>query len=259
MARLSALFDLSGKTAVITGSSKGIGKAIAHRLAEHGANVVISSRKLDACEAAAEEINADLGRAAAIAVAANIGVKSDLERLVEETHAAFGPIHICVCNAASNPYFGPMSGISDEQFAKILQNNIISNHWLISLVAPEMRARQDGAVIIISSIGGLRGSDVIGVYNISKAADMQLARNLALEFGPDNVRVNTIAPGLVKTDFARALWDDPAILKRATAQSCLKRIGLPDEIAGAAVFLASAAGAFTTGQTFVIDGGATTI
>jgi NAD(P)-dependent dehydrogenase (short-subunit alcohol dehydrogenase family) len=259
MARLSALFDLSGKTAIITGSSKGIGKAIAHRLAEHGANVVISSRKLDACEAAAEEINADLGRTAAIAVAANIAVKSDLERLVEETRAAFGPIHICICNAASNPYFGPMSGISDEQFTKILQNNIISNHWLISMVAPDMRARKDGAVIVISSIGGLQGSDMIGAYNISKAADMQLARNLALEFGGDNVRVNTIAPGLVKTDFARALWENPEILKQATSHSCLKRIGQPDEIAGMAVFLASPAGAFTTGQTFVIDGGATVI
>jgi NAD(P)-dependent dehydrogenase (short-subunit alcohol dehydrogenase family) len=148
-----------------------------------------------------------------------------------------------------------MSGISDDQFGKILQNNVISNHWLINMCAPQMRARKDGAVIIISSIGGLKGSPVIGAYDISKAADMQLARNLAVEFGPDNVRVNTIAPGLVQTDFAKALWENPAILKASTERSALKRIGQPDEIAGMAVFLASKAGGFTTGQTFVIDGG----
>jgi NAD(P)-dependent dehydrogenase (short-subunit alcohol dehydrogenase family) len=259
MAETPALFDLSGQTAIITGSSRGIGKAIAHRMAEHGANVVISSRKADACEAAAEEINTALGRTAAIAIPANIGTKSDLEALVAQTRDAFGPITSLVCNAASNPYFGPMAGISDDQFSKILSNNIISNHWLISLAAPDMRARKGGTITIISSIGGLQASDVIGVYNISKAADMQMARNLALEFGRDNVRVNTIAPGLVQTDFARALWENPDILKQATAHSCLKRIGQPDEIAGMAVFLASPAGAFTTGQTFVIDGGATAV
>ncbi|MES1203605.1 MAG: SDR family oxidoreductase, partial [Pseudomonadota bacterium] len=159
----------------------------------------------------------------------------------------------------SNPYFGPMSGISDDQFLKILQNNIVSNHWLINMVAPQMRERRDGAIILISSIGGLKGSPLLGAYNISKAADMQMARNLASEFGPDNIRVNTIAPGLVQTDFARALWENPSILETYTAHSCLKRIGQPDEIAGMAVYLASAAGAFTTGQTFVIDGGQTAI
>jgi NAD(P)-dependent dehydrogenase (short-subunit alcohol dehydrogenase family) len=148
-----------------------------------------------------------------------------------------------------------MGGMSDDQFMKILQNNVISNHWLINMCAPQMRVRKDGAIIIISSIGGLKGSPVIGAYDISKAADMQLARNLACEFGPDNVRVNTIAPGLVQTDFAKALWENPAILKASTERSALKRIGQPDEIAGMAVFLASQAGAFTTGQTFIIDGG----
>jgi NAD(P)-dependent dehydrogenase (short-subunit alcohol dehydrogenase family) len=256
---MANLFDLSGKTAIITGSSKGIGKAIAHRLAEHGANVVVSSRKADACEAAVAEINAAVGRNAAIAIPANIADKSALQNLVDETHRAFGDIHILVCNAASNPYFGPMGGMADDQFSKILQNNIISNHWLIQMVAPEMRARKDGSIVIISSIGGIKGTNVIGAYNISKAADMQLARNLALEFGPDNVRVNTIAPGLVQTDFAKALWDNPEILKTYTAHSCLKRIGQPDEIAGMAVFLASRAGAFATGQTYVIDGGQTAI
>lgn len=252
---MANLFDLTGKTAIVTGSSRGIGKAIAHRLAEHGANVVVSSRKADVCEAAAAEINDKVGRKAAISVPANIAVKEALQNLVDETNRAFGQIDICVCNAASNPYFGPMGGISDDQFMKILQNNIVSNHWLIAMCAPQMRARKDGAVIIISSIGGLKGSPVIGAYDISKAADMQLARNLAAEFGPDNVRVNTIAPGLVQTDFAKALWENPEILKASTERSALKRIGQPDEIAGMAVFLASRAGAFTTGQTFVIDGG----
>lgn len=250
------LFDLRGKSAIVTGSSRGIGKAIAHRLAEHGARVIVSSRKLEACEAAVAEINAALGREACVAIPANIAAKADLQHLVDEAQSAFGQIDILVCNAASNPAFGPMSALSDEAFTKILQNNIVSNHWLIQMVAPQMQKRRDGAVIIISSIGGLHASNVIGAYNISKAADMQLARNLALEFGPDNIRVNTIAPGLVQTDFARALWENPAILKEATAHSCLKRIGQPDEIAGMAVFLASSAGNFTTGQTFVLDGGA---
>jgi NAD(P)-dependent dehydrogenase (short-subunit alcohol dehydrogenase family) len=256
---MPSLFDLTGKVAIVTGSSRGIGKAIAHRLAEHGASVVISSRKADACEAARDEINAAVGRNAAIAIPANIAAKEALQALVDETNAKFGKIDILVCNAASNPYFGPMGGMSDDAFQKILANNIVSNHWLIQMVAPQMVARKDGAITIISSIGGLKASNVIGAYNISKAADMQLARNLALEFGPSGVRVNTIAPGLVKTDFARALWENPAILEQATAHSCLKRIGQPDEIAGMAVFLSSAAGAFTTGQTFVIDGGATAV
>lgn len=256
---MANLFDLTGKSAIVTGSSRGIGKAIAHRLAEHGANVVVSSRKADACEAAVAEINAKVGRKAAISVPANIAAKEALQQLVDETNRAFGKIDICVCNAASNPYFGPMGGISDDQFMKILQNNIVSNHWLIAMCARQMRERKDGAIIIISSIGGLRGSPVIGAYDISKAADMQLARNLACEFGPDNVRVNTIAPGLVQTDFARALWENPVILKASTERAPLRRIGQPDEIAGMAVFLASQAGAFTTGQTFVIDGGATAV
>jgi NAD(P)-dependent dehydrogenase (short-subunit alcohol dehydrogenase family) len=256
---MANLFDLSGKSAIITGSSRGIGKAIAHRLAEHGANVVISSRKADACEAAAAEINAAVGRKAAIAIPCNIAVKEALQQLVSETERAFGGIDILVCNAASNPYFGPMGNMADEQFTKILQNNIVSNHWLIQMVAPAMRERKDGSIMIISSIGGLRGTGILGAYAISKSADMQLARNLAAEFGPDNVRVNTIAPGLIRTDFARALWENPDILKRSTERTPLRRIGEPDEISGMAVFLASKAGAFTTGQTFVIDGGQTSV
>lgn len=252
-----SLFDLSGKVAIITGSSRGIGKAIAERMAEQGAKVVISSRKLEPCEEVAGALNATHGAGTAIAVAANIASKDDLQTLVDETKKAFGKVDICVCNAASNPYYGPLAGISDDQFRKILDNNIISNHWLIGMVAPEMRERKDGSIIIISSIGGLRGNAIIGAYNISKAADFQLARNLAHEFGPDNVRVNCIAPGLIKTDFARALWEDPATLERATKGVPLRRIGEPDELAGAAVYLASRAGSFMTGQALVVDGGAT--
>ncbi len=254
---MPALFDLTGQTALITGSSKGIGKAIAHRMAEHGANVIISSRKADACAAAAAEINAAVGREAAFVIPANIADKASLQALVDASIAKFGQIDHLVCNAASNPYFGPQAGISDDQFTKILQNNIISNHWLIAMTAPAMRARKAGSITIISSVAGIRATAVIGAYGISKAADMQLARNLSVEFGPDNVRVNCIAPGLIKTDFAKALWDDPTILKSATSNAPLRRIGIPDEIAGMAVLLAGKAGGFATGQCFVIDGGAT--
>ena len=251
------LFDLSGKVAVITGSSRGIGKAIAERMAEHGAKVVISSRKQDACDAVAKSINDTYGAGTALALAANISSKDDLKRLAEEATQKFGKIDALVCNAASNPYYGPQAGINDDQFRKILDNNIVANHWLISEVVPQMIERKDGSITIVSSIGGLKGSTVIGAYCISKAADMQLARNLACEYGVHNIRVNCIAPGLIKTDFARALWENPDTLKHSPARSPLQRIGEPDEIAGAAVFLASKAGSFTTGQTLVIDGGAT--
>ncbi|MBX9729905.1 MAG: SDR family oxidoreductase [Sphingomonas sp.] len=250
-------FDLRGKVAIITGSSRGIGKASAWELAEHGAKVVISSRKQDACDAVAAEINGKFGEGTAIAVAANISDKAGLQHLVDATRAVFGQVDILVCNAASNPYYGPQEGIADDQFRKILDNNIVSNHWLIAMVAPEMRDRGDGSIIIISSIGGIRGTPIIGAYAISKAADMQLARNLAHEFGPFNVRVNCIAPGLIRTDFARALWENEAAVKARNATTPLRRIGEPEEIAGAVVFLASKASAFMTGQTIVIDGGVT--
>ena len=252
-----SLFDLTGKVAVVTGSSRGIGRAIAERLAEHGAKVVISSRKQPACEEVAGAINAARGPGTALAIAANISSKEELKRLVEETTRAFGKIDILVCNAASNPYYGPQAGIADEQFRKILDNNIVANHWLISFAAPQMIERKDGAIIIVSSVGGLKGSSVIGAYCISKAADLQLARNLAVEYGEHNVRVNCIAPGLIKTDFARALWENPKTLEAYNARTPLRRIGDPDEIAGAAVFLASKAGSFMTGQAIVIDGGQT--
>ena len=251
------LFDLQGQVAVVTGSSRGIGLAIAQRLAEHGAKVVISSRKQEACDTVAQALNARHGAGTALAVAANISSKPALQALVDRTLATYGRIDTLVCNAASNPYYGPLAGIEDDQFRKILDNNIVANHWLIAMAAPQMVARREGSIIIVSSIGGLRGSAVIGAYCISKAADMQLARNLAVEYGPHNVRVNCIAPGLIKTDFAKALWENPDALAARNASTPLRRIGEPDEIAGAAVYLAAPASRFMTGQSLVIDGGVT--
>ena len=244
-------FDLTGKTAIITGSSRGIGRSIA----ELGANVVISSRKQDACEAVATAINAR-GKGKAVAIAASISSKEALGALVEGARAAFGRIDILVCNAASNPHFGPLASITDETFEKIFRNNVLSNHWLVQLTAPEMIERRDGAIVIISSLGATRGSAVIGAYNISKAADLQLVRNLAVEFGPHNIRVNAILPGLIKTDFAKALWDDPKNLAAANRSIPMGRIGDADEVAGAAALLASDAGRYITGQSITVDGGA---
>jgi NAD(P)-dependent dehydrogenase (short-subunit alcohol dehydrogenase family) len=252
-----SLFDLKGKVAIVTGSSRGIGRAIAERLAEHGAKVVISSRKLEPCKEVADAINKVHGKGTAIVVPANISSKDELKNLVAETNKQLGKVNVLVCNAASNPYYGPLAGIQDDQFRKIFDNNVMSNLWLVQLVAPQMMERKDGSIIIVSSIGGLRGSPVIGAYCVSKAADFQLARNLAVEYGPFNVRVNCIAPGLIKTDFAKALWEDPERLKIREETTPLRRIGQPDEIAGAAVYLASAAGSFMTGQNLVIDGGVT--
>jgi NAD(P)-dependent dehydrogenase (short-subunit alcohol dehydrogenase family) len=254
---MANLFDLTGKVAIITGSTKGIGKASAIELVRHGARVTISSRDQEMCDAVAAEINAEFGAGKAIGVAASISHKDQLQNLIDATRAAFGPVDILVCNAASNPYYGPQGGITDEQFRKVLDNNIVSNHWLVAMVAPEMRERRSGSIILISSIGGLRGTPIIGAYAISKAADMQLARNLAHEFGPDDVRVNCIAPGLVQTDFARALWENEEMVARRNATTPLRRIGQPIEIAGAVVYLAGAASSFMTGQTIVIDGGVT--
>jgi NAD(P)-dependent dehydrogenase (short-subunit alcohol dehydrogenase family) len=252
-----SLFDLTGKVAVITGSSKGIGRAIAEELALQGAKVVISSRKQAACEEVAAGINDRHGAGTAIAHAASISAKDQLADLVAATLQAFGQIDVLVCNAASNPYYGSMDGIPDEQFRKILDNNIVSNHWLIQMVLPGMRAQGGGSVIVISSIGGLKGSPTIGAYNVSKAADFQLVRNYAVENGPHNVRFNAIAPGIVKTDFARALWDDPATAEPTLQRTPLRRFGEPREIAGAAVFLGSAASSWMTGNMIVIDGGMT--
>jgi NAD(P)-dependent dehydrogenase (short-subunit alcohol dehydrogenase family) len=251
----NSIFDLTGKVAVVTGSTKGIGRAIAEELARAGARVVISSRKPDKCEEVADLIRGE--GLEAIAIPCHIGRREDVEHLVSETEKQYGRIDVLVCNAAVNPYFGPMAGLTDEAFAKVIDSNVRSNIWLCNLVIPGMAERKDGSVIIVSSIGGLRGSLNLGIYAISKAADFQLARNLAVEWGPHNVRVNCIAPGLVRTDFARALWEDAETLAASEARTPLRRIGEPEDIAGAAVLLASRAGRWITGQVIVIDGGVT--
>ena len=251
------MFNLDNKVAVITGSSKGIGKSIATAMALQGAKVIISSRKADVCEQTAAEIN-DLckdGIGEAFVIPCNISDKSSLENLINKTREKYNQIDILVCNAASNPFFGSLKDIPDDAFEKIMNNNIKANHNLSQMVIPEMIERKDGSIIVVSSIGGLRASEVIGAYNISKAADIMLIKNLAAEFGKFNIRTNAIAPGLIRTDFAKALWENPETLKNSTHNSHLKRIGEPDEIGGAAVFLASEAGKFVSGQTLVIDGG----
>jgi len=250
-----SLFDLTGKVAIVTGSTKGIGRAIAERMAEHGAKVVISSRKGDVCETVAQGIRDKGGEA--IAIPCHVAHKDQLQALVDGTVAQWGGIDIVVGNAGVNPYFGPAAGMSDDAYDRVMNANVRSNFWLYNMVAPKLAERGGGAIIIISSIGGLRGSPMIGVYGISKAADMQLVRNFAVEWGPKNVRANCLAPGIIRTDFARALWEDPAIYKKRARETPLQRIGEPDEVAGAAVFLASAAGNFISGQTIVIDGGIT--
>ncbi|MEX1033483.1 MAG: glucose 1-dehydrogenase [Cellvibrionaceae bacterium] len=249
------LFDLAGKVALITGSTKGIGLAIAEEMAKAGAKVVVSSRKEDVCEAVAKQIREDGGEA--IAIPCNINYKEQLQDLVDKTVEHFGQIDILVCNAALNPYYGSSQDIPDDAFQKIMDTNIGQVHRLCQMVIPEMAERGDGSVIIVSSIGGLKGTDVLGAYAISKAADMQIARNLAVEWGPQNIRVNCIAPGLIKTDFAKALWDNPETYQKTIKKYPLRRIGDPREIAGTAIYLASEAGSFITGQTIVVDGGGT--
>jgi len=250
---VSTLFDLQGKVAVITGSSRGIGRAIAERMAEHGAKVLVTSRKLDACEEVVAVIKAQGGDA--FAHACNIGRKEDLQGLVDAAVRKWGGIDVLVCNAAVNPYFGPSIDMPDDAYDKVMNSNVRSNFWLCNMVLPQMAARGGGSVIIVSSIAGLLGSPSIGVYGISKAADMALARNICTEWGPKNIRANCIAPGLVRTDFARALWENKEIYAKTVSAYPLRRIGEPDEIAGAAVFLAGPSGSFMTGQTIVIDGG----
>ncbi|MFM1895946.1 MAG: hypothetical protein RLZZ385_1020 [Pseudomonadota bacterium] len=250
-----SLFDLQDKVALITGSTKGIGLAIAEQMAAHGAKVVISSRNQEACDEVAAKISA--GGGVAVPIACNINYKEQLQELVRKTEQVLGPIDILVCNAALNPYYGPSQDIPDAAFDKIMNANIGSAHRLCQMVIPGMAERGGGAVIIVSSIAGIKGTDKLGAYAISKAADMQIARNLAVEWGPKNVRVNCIAPGLIRTDFARTLWENPDTYAATVKHYPLRRIGEPEEIAGAAVFLASRAGSFTTGQTIVIDGGGT--
>jgi len=252
---MSELFRLDGKTALVTGGSRGIGRAIALRMAEAGASVVVSSRKAEDCEAVAAEIRATGGRA--LAAPCNVSHLETLPGLARAARDAFGRIDILVGNAAANPYYGPLTGIEERSLDKILATNVKANLWLCKALLPEMAERRDGAVIFIASIAGLRGTDDIGAYGLSKAALESMARSLAVRWGRHNIRINCIAPGLVRTDFARALWEDPAKLAAAEAAYPLRRIGEPDDIAGMAVCLAAPAGAFVTGQTIVVDGGVT--
>jgi NAD(P)-dependent dehydrogenase (short-subunit alcohol dehydrogenase family) len=247
------LFDLTGKVAIVTGSSRGIGRAIAEAFAEHGARVVISSRNEAPCEEVAAAIRDKGGEA--IAVACRISDKAQIENLVARARAEWGGVDILVCNAAINPHYGSLEALTDPVFERMMTNNVLSNLWLSNLVAPGMKEKREGAIIFISSIGGLRSSTVIAMYGVTKAADIALCRSLAAEWGPSGIRVNCIAPGLVETAFARALYEDPERRAKREAETPLRRLGQPEDIAGAAVLLASRAGAFITGQTIVVDGG----
>ena len=250
-----SLFNLTGKVALVTGSTRGIGRSIAEELARAGARVCLSSRKAEACA----QVRAELEQEGleVFAQPCNVSRKDELQALVEATRARWGGPDIVVANAAANPYFGPLTEIPDEALDKVMANNVKSVLWLAALTLPGMASRGGGSFIVVGSIGGLLASTVIGAYGISKAADHHLVRNLAAEWGPKNVRVNAIAPGLVKTDFARALWEDEKRAAERIAATPLRRLGEPRDIGGIAVFLASEAAAFVTGQCLVADGGVT--
>lgn len=248
-------FDLTGKVALITGSTRGIGKSIAEEMARAGAKVVISSRKAEACE----QVRAEFEKQGyeVLAQACNVSRKEELQALVDATLKRWGRIDIAVSNAASNPYYGPLASIPDDAFDKIFNNNVKSVLWLAAMTLPGMAERGGGSYISVGSIGGIIANTVIGAYGMSKAADHMLVKNLAAEWGPKNVRVNAIAPGLIRTDFAKALWEDPQRRKEREAATPLRRLGEPRDIGGVAAFLASDAAAFITGQCIVADGGVT--
>ncbi|MGA8759562.1 MAG: SDR family oxidoreductase [Stellaceae bacterium] len=249
------LFDLSGKAAIVTGSSRGIGRAIAEAFSEAGARVVISARNPEPCEEVAAAIRGGGGEA--IAVPARISDKAQLENLVAKTREAWSRVDILVCNAAINPHYGSLEALTDEVFERMMVNNVLSNLWLSRMVAPDMRQQRDGAIIFITSTAALRSTTSLGMYGVTKSADYALCRNLAAEWGPDNVRVNCIAPSVVTTQFARVLYEDPARRAAREAGTLLKRLAEPEDIAGVALMLASRAGAYITGQTIVVDGGTT--
>lgn len=249
------MFDLTGQVAIITGSSRGIGRSIAEQMARAGARVVISSRKAEPCETVAEAIRAAGGEA--VAIPCNISDKAQLNALVDQTLATWGRLDILVCNAAVNPYFGSMAEMPEEAYDKVMNCNVKSNFLLCNMAARHMAANKNGSIIIVSSIGGNQGSATLAAYGISKAADFSLAKNLAIEWGPRGIRANCIAPGLIKTDFSRALWENPKLLKNVEDGTPVRRIGEPEDIGGVAVFLASRAAAYITGQTLNVDGGIT--
>jgi len=248
-----SLFDLKGKVALVTGSTRGIGKSIAEELARAGAKVAISSRKAESCEQTRAEL-AGQGFDV-LAQPCNVSRKEDLQALVDATRKKWQHIDIVVANAASNPYYGPLTGIADDAFDKIVANNVKSVLWLAQMTLPSMPA--GGSLTLVGSIGGLLANTVIGAYGMSKAMGHHLVRNLAAEWGPKNIRVNAIAPGLIKTEFARALWEDEKRAAERVSNTPLRRLGEPRDIGGIAVFLASDAAAFITGQVIVADGGVT--
>ena len=247
-------FDLTGQVALITGSSRGIGKSIASTMAAAGAKVVVCSRKIEACQAVVNEITGAGGTA--IAIACNISDKDQVPSLVRDIETKLGPVTTLVCNAATNPAYGPMATLEDRAFDKIMATNVAASIRLINLVAPGMAAMGGGSIILLSSIAGLMGSKTIGAYAISKAADIQLARNYAVELGPQNIRVNALAPGLIRTEFSTVLWDGQRG-RDFVARTPLGRLGEAEDIAGVALFLASKASSYITGQTIVADGGVT--
>lgn len=251
------MFDLTDKVAIVTGSSRGIGRAIAELFAQAGAKVVVSSRTEEACAQVVAAIKAAGGTA--VAIPCHIGRREALQALVDQTLDLWGRIDVLVCNAAINPVYGPMAGISDEAFDKIMVTNVRSTLNLCNMVLPGMAERGAGSVILLSSIAGIRGSTDIGAYGVSKAAEAALARNLALEWGPKGIRVNAIAPGYIDTEIARTYWagfDDPAAERgRAEALHPPRRIGRPEEVAMTAVFLASDEAPFINAETIMIDGG----
>jgi len=249
-----ANFSLAGKVAIVTGGSRGIGRSIAVALAEAGADVCVAARKPEALEETVAAIRAT-GRKG-IAVPTNVREAEGLQNLVAETQKQLGRIDILVNNAATNPQFGPIANLEERAWDTIMNTNVKSAWLLSKFVREAIKEHGDGGAIInVSSTGGLRASGGLGGYSVSKAAIIMLTQVCAKEWGADGIRVNCIAPGLIKTDFSRALWDNEAILKNSLANSPLRRIGDPDEMAGAVVYFASAASSFTTGQTLVLDGG----
>lgn len=251
------MFDLSGHVAIVTGSTKGIGRAIAARYAEAGCKVVVSSRKEDVCEAVAKDINENWAAngGEAVAIPCHVGYKEQLQQLVDRTMDRWGKVTTLVPNAAVNPYHGASIDTPDSAWDKIMETNVRSTFWLCNMVLPQMVERKDGSIIIIASIAGLKGSPDLFAYSVSKVAEHQIARNIAVEYGRHGVRANAIAPGLIKTDFAKALWTDPKRLAAVENTLPLRRLGDPDDIAGAAVFLASRAAAYVTGQVLNVCGG----
>ena len=247
-------FSLTGKVAIVTGGSRGIGRSIAVALAEAGADVCVAARKPEALEETLAAIK-PTGRKA-ISVPTNVRDLAALQSLVDQTKAQLGRIDILVNNAATNPVFGPVANLDERAFDAVMNTNVKSAFFLSKMVREAIREHgQGGSIINVSSAGGLRASGGLGLYSVSKAALIMLTQVCAKEWGTDGIRVNAIAPGLIKTDFSRALWENEAILKNSLTQSPLRRIGDPDEMAGAVVYFASAASSFTTGQTLVLDGG----